>query len=81
MNSTEDGHICRPLFQTKDYSFFFSFTSSISWDIFFSHLGGAGDMLLEWGGRLPGEPHVGMCGKDYQLAMMVVEGGDIFIEG
>ena len=38
-------------------------------------------MLLEWGGRLPGEPHVGMCGKDYQLAMMVVEGGDIFIEG
>ena len=38
-------------------------------------------MLLEWGGRLLGEPHVGMCGKDYQLAMMVVEGGNIFIEG
>ena len=38
-------------------------------------------MLLEWGGRLLGELHVGMCGKDYQLAMLVLEGGEIFAEG
>lgn len=33
------------------------------------------------GGWLPGELHAGTCGKDYQLAMVVVEGGDIFVEG
>nr|CAN75669.1 hypothetical protein VITISV_016269 [Vitis vinifera] len=27
-----------------------------------------------------GELHVGTCDKDYQLAMVVVEGGDIFAE-
>ena len=35
MNSTEKGHICKPLLWTKWYSFFFiiAFIVSISWDI------------------------------------------------
>ena len=37
------------------------------------HFSGVGD-------GFPGELHAGMRGKDYQLAMVVVEGGDIFAE-
>ncbi|XP_034678303.1 uncharacterized protein LOC117908725 [Vitis riparia] len=34
--------------------------------------------FLEWGMVSRGTKQHGMCGKDYQLAMVVVEGGDVF---
>ena len=45
---------------------------------FFTTPGRAGSGFLEWGTISRGTKQHGTCGKDYQLAMVVVEGSDIF---